>query len=63
MDDNAAPAYEARYGFDRRTVAVLLAAVVFTSVLVMPGTGAPPAMRIAEASSSAAAGSSSPRTR
>ncbi|MDX2702746.1 hypothetical protein PV350_07760 [Streptomyces sp. PA03-6a] len=47
MDDNAAPAYEARYGFDRRTVAVLLAAVVFTSVLVMPGTGAPPAMRIA----------------
>ncbi|MDX2643216.1 hypothetical protein ACFYYN_10800 [Streptomyces sp. NPDC001902] len=45
MDDDAKPAYEARYGFDRRTVAVLLGAVVFTAVLVMPGMGFP--LRIA----------------
>ncbi|MDX3095700.1 hypothetical protein PV703_14095 [Streptomyces sp. ME01-24h] len=39
--------YEARFGFDRRTVAVLAAAGLFTAVLVAPGTGISPVARIA----------------
>ncbi|MFI2301183.1 hypothetical protein ACH5AL_20385 [Actinacidiphila glaucinigra] len=39
--------YEARHGLDRRTSGVLAVAVLFSAVLLMPGTGTPLVLRIA----------------
>lgn len=47
MSDSESAVYEARYGFDRRTSGVLAVAVLFSAVLLMPGTGTPLAVRIA----------------
>jgi hypothetical protein len=47
MSDDEGPVYEAHHGFDRRTLGLLALAVVFTAILAMPGTGTPPAARIA----------------
>lgn len=48
MRGNQEVVHEARFGFDRRTVAVLAGAGLFTAVLVVPGTGIAPVVRIAE---------------
>lgn len=42
--DEASPLYEARYGWDRRTTAVVATAAVFTAVL--PMTDASPVLRV-----------------
>ncbi|KAB2976373.1 hypothetical protein F8R89_32825 [Streptomyces sp. SS1-1] len=36
MADNEAPVYEARYGWDRRTVGILALCAVFTAALLLP---------------------------
>ncbi|MFD4140533.1 hypothetical protein [Streptomyces sp. NPDC058572] len=38
MTDAKSPVYEARFGWDRRTVGALTISVVFTAALVLPGT-------------------------
>lgn len=47
MSDSEDAVYEARHGFDRRTSGVLAVAVLFSAVLLVPGTGTPLALRIA----------------
>ncbi|MGW2559112.1 hypothetical protein ACWCXB_07660 [Streptomyces sp. NPDC001514] len=37
MSDSKAPVYEARYGFDRRTVAVLAVSALFCAAALIPG--------------------------
>ncbi|WP_431967970.1 hypothetical protein [Actinacidiphila sp. bgisy160] len=46
MKQGEEPIYEARFGFDRKTVGILTLTVLFTALAVAPGLGTPAAMQV-----------------